>query len=53
MRAMTYRGPYELRVEEKDKPRIEHPTRCDRSGAAERVAGRMRGSPVGPFTVPR
>src|SRR3712207_1814383 len=25
MRAMTYRGPYKLRVEEKDKPRIEHP----------------------------
>jgi threonine dehydrogenase-like Zn-dependent dehydrogenase len=25
MRAMTYRGLYELRVEEKDRPRIEHP----------------------------
>jgi alcohol dehydrogenase len=25
MRAMTYRGPYKLRVEEKEKPRIEHP----------------------------
>ena len=25
MRAMTYRGPYKLRVEEKDRPRIEHP----------------------------
>lgn len=25
MRAMTYRGPYKVRVEEKDKPRIEHP----------------------------
>ena len=24
MRAMTYRGPYKLRVEEKDRPRIEH-----------------------------
>jgi threonine dehydrogenase-like Zn-dependent dehydrogenase len=25
MRAMTYRGPYKVRVEEKDEPRIEHP----------------------------
>ncbi|MBO0610445.1 zinc-dependent alcohol dehydrogenase [Myceligenerans salitolerans] len=25
MRAMTYRGPYDIRVEEKDIPRIEHP----------------------------
>jgi threonine dehydrogenase-like Zn-dependent dehydrogenase len=25
MRAMTYRGPYKVRVEEKDVPRIEHP----------------------------
>ncbi len=25
MRAMTYRGPYRVRVEEKQKPRIEHP----------------------------
>src|SRR6478752_9735547 len=25
MRAMTYRGPYRIRVEEKDRPRIEHP----------------------------
>jgi len=25
MRAMTYRGPYKIRVEEKDRPRIEHP----------------------------
>jgi threonine dehydrogenase-like Zn-dependent dehydrogenase len=25
MRAMVYRGPYRIRVEEKDKPRIEHP----------------------------
>ncbi|MBD8659744.1 glutathione-dependent formaldehyde dehydrogenase [Frigoribacterium sp. CFBP 8754] len=25
MRAMTYRGPYKIRVEEKDVPRIEHP----------------------------
>lgn len=25
MRAMTYRGPYKLRVEEKPDPRIEHP----------------------------
>src|SRR3712207_6917776 len=25
MRAMTYRGPYKLRVEEKDRPHIEHP----------------------------
>ncbi|MCW2608396.1 MAG: putative alcohol dehydrogenase [Frankiales bacterium] len=25
MRAMTYRGPYKVRVEEKDRPRIEHP----------------------------
>lgn len=25
MRAMTYRGPYKIRVEEKDIPRIEHP----------------------------
>ncbi|PZF65123.1 glutathione-dependent formaldehyde dehydrogenase [Curtobacterium sp. MCBD17_013] len=25
MRAMTYRGPYRIRVEDKDVPRIEHP----------------------------
>src|SRR5215208_902917 len=25
MKAMTYRGPYKVRVEEKDRPRIEHP----------------------------
>ncbi|WP_207454118.1 zinc-dependent alcohol dehydrogenase [Herbiconiux sp. SYSU D00978] len=25
MRAMTYRGPYKVRVEEKDMPKIEHP----------------------------
>jgi threonine dehydrogenase-like Zn-dependent dehydrogenase len=25
MRAMVYRGPYKVRIEEKDKPRIEHP----------------------------
>src|SRR5438309_1949277 len=25
MRAMVYRGPYKIRVEEKDMPRIEHP----------------------------
>lgn len=25
MKAMVYRGPYRLRVEEKDKPRLEHP----------------------------
>src|SRR5690606_37003243 len=25
MRAMVYRGPYKVRVEEKDMPRIEHP----------------------------
>src|SRR5438270_3961821 len=25
MRAMVYRGPYRIRVEEKDVPRIEHP----------------------------
>ncbi|PPF27871.1 glutathione-dependent formaldehyde dehydrogenase [Rathayibacter sp. AY1G1] len=25
MRAMVYRGPYKVRVEEKDRPRIEHP----------------------------
>ncbi len=25
MKAMTYRGPYKLRVEEKPRPRIEHP----------------------------
>lgn len=25
MRAMVYRGPYKIRVEEKDEPRIEHP----------------------------
>src|SRR5918998_5125076 len=25
MRAMTYRGPYKVRVEEKDRPAIEHP----------------------------
>lgn len=25
MRAMVYRGPYKIRVEEKDRPRIEHP----------------------------
>jgi threonine dehydrogenase-like Zn-dependent dehydrogenase len=25
MRAMTYRGPYKVRVEDKDEPRIEHP----------------------------
>jgi threonine dehydrogenase-like Zn-dependent dehydrogenase len=25
MKAMTYRGPYKIRVEEKDVPRIEHP----------------------------
>ncbi|NKY09066.1 zinc-dependent alcohol dehydrogenase [Cellulomonas hominis] len=25
MRAMVYRGPYKVRVEEKDEPRIEHP----------------------------
>ena len=25
MRAMVYRGPYNIRVEEKDLPRIEHP----------------------------
>jgi threonine dehydrogenase-like Zn-dependent dehydrogenase len=25
VRAMTYRGPYKIRVEEKDVPRIEHP----------------------------
>ena len=26
MRAMVYRGPYKVRVEEKDPPKIEHPT---------------------------
>ncbi|HEX8626551.1 MAG TPA: hypothetical protein VF755_00075, partial [Catenuloplanes sp.] len=25
MKAMVYRGPYKIRVEEKDEPRIEHP----------------------------
>jgi threonine dehydrogenase-like Zn-dependent dehydrogenase len=25
MKAMVYRGPYKIRVEEKDRPRIEHP----------------------------
>ncbi len=25
MRAMVYRGPYKIRVEDKDVPRIEHP----------------------------
>ena len=25
MRAMVYRGPYKVRVEEKEMPRIEHP----------------------------
>src|ERR1700712_5310822 len=25
MKAMTYRGPYKVRVEEKDRPKIEHP----------------------------
>lgn len=25
MKAMTYRGPYKVRIEEKDRPRIEHP----------------------------
>lgn len=25
MKAMTYRGPYRIRVEDKDRPRIEHP----------------------------
>ncbi|WP_210508370.1 zinc-dependent alcohol dehydrogenase [Naasia sp. SYSU D00057] len=25
MRAMVYRGPYKIRVEEKDRPKIEHP----------------------------
>jgi threonine dehydrogenase-like Zn-dependent dehydrogenase len=25
MKAMTYRGPYKVRVEEKDTPVIEHP----------------------------
>jgi S-(hydroxymethyl)glutathione dehydrogenase/alcohol dehydrogenase len=25
MRAMVYRGPYKVRVEEKERPRIEHP----------------------------
>lgn len=25
MKAMTYRGPYRVRVEEKDRPKIEHP----------------------------
>ncbi|MCU1425899.1 MAG: Alcohol dehydrogenase GroES domain protein, partial [Microbacteriaceae bacterium] len=25
MRAMVYRGPYKVRVEEKDIPTIEHP----------------------------
>lgn len=25
MRAMVYRGPYKLRIEEKERPRIEHP----------------------------
>ncbi len=25
MRAMVYRGPYRVRVEEKDRPAIEHP----------------------------
>ncbi len=25
MRAMVYRGPYKVRVEEKDEPRVEHP----------------------------
>ena len=25
MRAMVYRGPYRVRMEEKDRPRIEHP----------------------------
>ena len=25
MRAMTYRGPYKVRVEEKERPAIEHP----------------------------
>ena len=28
MRAMVYRGPYKIRVEEKDVPRIEHPNDC-------------------------
>lgn len=26
MRAMVYRGPYKIRVEEKDRPAIDHPT---------------------------
>jgi threonine dehydrogenase-like Zn-dependent dehydrogenase len=25
MKAMTYRGPYRIRVEDKDIPKIEHP----------------------------
>ena len=47
MRAMTYRGPYKVRVEEKDRPRIEHP-----NDAIVRVhAGRdLR---LGPAPLPR
>ena len=45
MKAMTYRGPYKVRVEEKDIPSIEHPERRDRAGG---VGGdlRIRPAPV-------
>ena len=47
MRAMVYRGPYKVRVEEKDIPAIEHPERRDRAGDA---GGDLR---IGPAPLPR
>ena len=47
MRAMVYRGPYKVRVEEKDMPAIEHPERRDRPGDA---GGDLR---LGPAPLPR
>ena len=41
MRAMTYRGPYRLRVEEKDRPRIEHP-----NDAIVRVRSQRSAAPI-------
>jgi len=41
MRAMVYRGPYRVRVEEKDIPEIEHPNdavvRVTRAASAGRT----------------
>lgn len=42
MKAMVYRGPYKVRVEEKDIPPIEHPNdaivRVTRAPSADRIS---------------